>query len=189
MKLKFIGVMAGVHGMSVAEYLAGELKSGACVHEETDLYYDTEYYVCVFGLNAAGEITAPLTRQAVRTETFQPSASCRFVIQLMEATTSTLRVVVGASDPAVRYYVDAMPEEELNGYDSVNEAVSDLIFSAELFDDVDWSDPSFTCTGRNELLLADLEAGTTYAVIAFGVSADGEQTTEAEVARFATAAE
>lgn len=189
MKLDFIKVMAGVRNMSVADYLGTVLKRGEAPYEETDLYYDTEYYVCVFGLTADGEVTTPLTRYAVRTKTFEPSAECRFIIQQIETTATSIKIEVGASDPDVRYYVGALTEDEFAEYDSVDDAVADIIWSAELFDDIDWSKPNSTYAGRQTLTLAGLEPGTTYIVLAFGVDADGQQTTEAETARLTTAAE
>lgn len=189
MKLDFIKVMAGVNGQSVSDYLGTVLKSGASMYEETDLYYDTEYYVCVFGLNTDGEVTTPLARETFRTKTFAPSETCEFIIQPGVCTPTTIQVVVGASDSGVRYFVSAMTEEDFAGYDSVNEAVADLIFSAELFDDVDWSDPSYTYTGRQTLTLAELEPGTKYVIFAFGIDSEGGQTTEAATAAFATLAE
>ena len=189
MKLDFIKVMAGVNGQSVSGYLQTVLKSGASMYEQTDLYYDTEYYVCAFGLNTEGEVTTPLVRETFRTATFAPSETCEFIIQPGVCTPTTIQVVIGASDPTVRYFVSAMTEEGFAGYDSVNDAVADLIFSAELFDDVDWSDPSFTFTGRQTLTLAELESGTKYVIFAFGVDSEGGQTTEAATATFATLAE
>lgn len=186
MKTAFIKVMAGVNGMTVADYLKRELKSGTTTFTEKDLFYDTEYYVCAFGLTPEGQITTPLAREVFRTETFTPSETCRFIMQDREITSTTIRVEVGVSDPAVRYYVTALTQAEMEGFDSVNEAVSDILFTESLFDDEFWADPANTYTGRQTLLLAELEPGTTYKVLAFGVNAAGEQTTEAEVATFAT---
>ena len=180
--------MAGVNKLSVEEYLRRELRSGRSVIQETDLYYDTEYCVGVFGLDADGTVTTGLARSYFRTETFAPSAECLFIIQEVECTASSIEVEVGASDASVRYYASVMSADEFSSYDTVNEAVSDIIFSAELFDDVDWSDPSYTHTGRNRLLFEGLEASTEYVVIVFGISSEGEQTTEAATATFSTTA-
>lgn len=188
MKLDFIRVMAGVNKLSVEEYLRRELRSGRSVIQETDLYYDTEYCVGVFGLEADGTVTTGLARSYFRTETFAPSAECQFIIQEVACTASSIEVEVGASDASVRYYASVMSADEFSSYDTVNEAVSDIIFSAELFDDVDWSDPSYTHTGRNRLLFEGLEASTEYVVIVFGISSEGEQTTEAATATFSTTA-
>lgn len=188
MKLDFIRVMAGVNKLSVEEYLRRELRSGCSVIQETDLYYDTEYCVGVFGLDADGTVTTGLARSYFRTETFAPSAECQFIIQEVACTASSIEVEVGASDASVRYYASVMSADEFSSYDTVNEAVSDIIFSAELFDDVDWSDPSYTHTGRNRLLFEGLEASTEYVVIVFGISSEGEQTTEAATATFSTTA-
>ena len=188
MKLDFIRVMAGVNGLSVEEYLARELSSGISVHQVTDLYYDTEYCVGVFGLNSEGAVTTGLTFAYFRTESFAPSAECRFIIQEVACTASSIEVEVGASDPAVRYYAAVMTSDEFASYETLNEAVADIIFSAELFDDVDWSDPSFTHAGRNRLLFEGLEPDTEYVVIVFGVSAEGEQTTDAASETFRTEA-
>lgn len=189
MKLDFIRVMAGVNRLSVSEYLQRELKRGTCVFEESDLSYDTDYYVCAFGLTADGEVTTPLAREVFRTATFAPSEECRFIIQEQETSATTIRILIGASDASVRYFVSAMTAAEFAGYDSVNEAVSEVIFSESLFDDEFWADPKNTFAGRQELTLADLEPATEYVVLVFGVSADGEQTTEAQVARFTTRTE
>lgn len=186
MKLDFIRVMAGVNGMTVPEYLAQELKQGRYAFTESDLFYDTPYYVGVFGLTEQGEVTSPLLKQEFRTQTFAPSAECRFIIQESECTSSSIEVVVGASDPEVRYYVAQMTADDFADYDSLNEAVDDIIFSAELFDDVDWSDPSFTHAGRATVKFEDLEAGTEYVIIVFGIDGDGTQTTEAAMERFST---
>ncbi|OUO22839.1 hypothetical protein B5F90_02370 [Alistipes sp. An31A] len=188
MKLDFIRVMAGVNKLSVEEYLRRELRSGRSVIQETDLYYDTEYCVGVFGLDADGTVTTGLARSYFCTETFAPSAECQFIIQEVACTASSIEVEVGASDASVRYYASVMSADEFSSYDTVNEAVSDIIFSAELFDDVDWSDPSYTHTGRNRLLFEGLEASTEYVVIVFGISSEGEQTTEAATATFSTTA-
>lgn len=186
MKMDFIKVMAGVNGMTVEDYLKRELKRGTSMLDETDLFYDTDYYVCAFGLTPDGEVTTPLARKVFRTESFAPSETCRFIIQEVISTSTTIKVEVGVSDPSVRYYVTAMTQEELEGFDSVNEAVSDILFSESLFDDEFWADPNNTYTGRQTLLLAELEPGTTYKVLAFGVNAAGEQTTEAAVETFST---
>ena len=95
---------------------------------------------------------------------------------------------MGASDPAVRYYAALITSDEFASDETLNEAVADIIFSAELFDDVDWSDPSFTHAGRNRLLFEGLEPDTEYVVIVFGVSAEGEQTTDAASETFRTEA-
>lgn len=146
MKLDFIRVMAGVNKLSVEEYLRRELRSGRSVIQETDLYYDTEYCVGVFGLDADGTVTTGLARSYFRTETFAPSAECQFIIQEVACTASSIEVEVGASDP------------------------------------------SYTHTGRNRLLFEGLEASTEYVVIVFGISSEGEQTTEAATATFSTTA-
>ncbi len=186
MKLDFIRVMAGVNRMTVAEYLAQELKQGRYAFTESELFYDTPYYVGVFGLTEEGEVTAPLLKREFRTLTFAPSAECRFIIQESACTSSSIEAVVGASDPEVRYYVAQMAADDFADYDSLDEAVDDIIFSAELFDDVDWSDPSFTRAGRSVVKFEGLEAGTEYAIIVFGIDGDGMQTTEAAMERLST---
>lgn len=186
MKLDFIRVMAGVNGMSITGYLERELKRGRCTFTESDLYYDTDYYVCAFGLTPDGEVTTPLARKEFRTATFAPSETCRFIVQKVEPAATSLRILVGVSDPSVRYYVSAMTAAEFDGCASVNEAVADIIFSATLFDDEFFAAPDNTFAGRQELTLGDLEPATEYVVVVFGVNAAGEQTTEGETAKFST---
>lgn len=189
MKMDFIKVMAGVYSQSVSEYLDDVLKTGKSEYADEDLYFDTAYYVSVFGLDKEGNILTPLFKKEFRTESFEPSQDCKFIIQDVEITSSSIEVLVGASDPEVRYYVSYMSEDDYSLYDTPEEAASDIIFSAEIFDEIDWSDPANTMTGKNNVKFESLEPGVKYFVFAFGVSAEGELTTAVAMESFTTAAE
>lgn len=186
MKLAFIKVMAGVNGQTISEYLTPLLKTGQSEYYDDGLYFDTGYYACAFGLSPEGEVLTSLTKVPFKTETFTPSEQCQFIIQENEITSSSIEVTVGASDPSVRFYVSYMETSDFEDYSSAEEAAEDIIFTAELFDDVDWSDPSFTFTERTVSEFTDLSSATTFTVLVFGVDEYGSLTTNVTTADFTT---
>ncbi len=180
-KLKVLNAMAGAHGQTLSEYLQTILKRGAATHKEDDLYSDTEYYICIFGLSTSGEVTSPLYKQEVKTLPFTPTGDTTFELQLTAQTASSLTVQVTPSDVSTNYFYGILTKEQYATYKSPEEAVSDLIFNAELTTDVDWSDPQNTLRGAQTITLSNLKSETEYVLLVFGISAEGEQTTTAAI--------
>lgn len=176
--LRFYKVMAGVNKMSMESYLESILHQGKIEFLEEDLYYDTDYYLCVFGLNKDSEFTTPLNLFEFKTKTFEPSEDCQFVVSKVNVDESSMEIFVGASDANVRYYVSYLTAKDIKAYDTAEDAALDVIFTAELFDDVDWSDPKNTYAGNNNIVFDSLEPKTEYHILVFGISGDGELTTK-----------
>ena len=56
-QIQVLRTMAKANGKEFTDYLKEILKQGPATHTEEDLYSETEYYICVFGLDETGRVT------------------------------------------------------------------------------------------------------------------------------------
>ena len=66
-KIQSLRTIAKENGKEFTDYLKEILKRGAATHTEEGLDGETEYYICVFGLDETGRVTTPLHKQTVKT--------------------------------------------------------------------------------------------------------------------------
>ena len=64
-KIQSLRTIAKENGKEFTDYLKEILKRGAATHTEEGLNGETEYYICVFGLDETGRVTTPLHKQTV----------------------------------------------------------------------------------------------------------------------------
>lgn len=176
-KLEVLRTIAGANGKDLSEYLREILKRGAATHTEEDLYSQTEYYICIFGLDESGDVTTPLYRQVVMTAPIKTIDETTFDLTATELTTDKLSVQVTPSNPETPYFWGYFTKVEYDEYDSDENAVTDIIFNAELFGDIDWSKPESTLRGAQTITASSLRAGTEYVLLVFGITAEGKQST------------
>lgn len=185
-QIQILRTMAKANGKEFTDYLKEILKQGPATHTEEDLYSETEYYICVFGLDETGRVTTPLHKQVVKTSAFTPIDDTTFKLLATEQTPQSLTIQVTPSNLSTAYFWGSFTKEQYAEYDSDENAVADIIFNAEMFDDVDWSKPENTLRGVQSIELSDLKPSTEYVLLVFGISAEGKQTTKVATLQLST---
>ena len=185
-QIEILRTMAKANGKEFTDYLKEILKQGPATHTEEDLYSETEYYICVFGLDETGRVTTPLHKQVVKTSAFTPIDDTTFKLLATEQTSQSLTIQVTPSNLSTAYFWGSFTKEQYAEYDSDENAVADIIFNAEMFDDVDWSKPENTLRGVQSIELSDLKPSTEYVLLVFGISAEGKQTTKVATLQLST---
>lgn len=185
-KIQILRTMAKANGKEFTDYLKEILKRGAATHTEEDLYSETEYYICVFGLDETGRVTTPLHKQTVTTTALAPIDDTTFELLATEQTSQSLTIQVTPSNLSTAYFWGYFTKDQYAEYDSDENAVADIIFNAEMFDDVDWSKPESTLKGVQTITISDLKPKTEYVLLVFGISAKGKQTTKVATLHLST---
>ena len=185
-QIQILRTMAKANGKEFTDYLKEILKQGAATHTEEDLYSETEYYICVFGLDETGRVTTPLHKQVVTTSALTPIDDTTFELLATEQTSQSLTIQVTPSNLSTAYFWGYFTKEQYAEYDSDENAVADIIFNAEMFDDVDWSKPESTLRGVQSITISDLKPNTEYVLLVFGISAEGKQTTKVATLQLST---
>lgn len=186
-QIQVLRTMAKANGKEFTDYLKEILKQGPATHTEEDLYSETEYYICVFGLDETGRVTTPLHKQVVTTATLTPIDDTTFELLATEQTSQSLTIQVTPSNLSTSYFWGYFTKDQYAEYDSDENAVADIIFNAEMFDDVDWSKPESTLRGVQSITISDLKPNTEYVLLVFGISAEGKQTTKVATLQLSTA--
>ena len=182
-QIQVLRTMSKANGKEFTDYLKEILKQGPATHTEEDLYSETEYYICVFGLDETGRVTTPLHKQVVTTAALTPIGDTTFELLATEQTSQSLTIQVTPSNLSTSYFWGYFTKDQYAEYDSDENAVADIIFNAEMFDDVDWSKPESTLRGVQSITISDLK----YVLLVFGISAEGKQTTKVATLQLSTA--
>ena len=185
-KLQFLRTMAKVNKKEFADYLKEILKKGPVTHTEEDLYSETAYYICVFGLDETGRVTTPLHKQTVKTTATNMTDDTTFKLLATDQTPQSLTIQVTPSNLSTAYFWGYFTKDQYAEYESDENAVADIIFNAELLKDIDWSKPESTLRGVQTITISDLKPKTEYVLLVFGISAEGKQTTKVATLHLST---
>ena len=185
-KIQILRTMAKANRKEFTDYLKEILKKGPATHTEEDLYSETEYYICVFGLDVTGRVTTPLHKQTVKTTVTNTTDDTTFKLLATGQTPQSLTIQVTPSNLSTAYFWGYFTKDQYAEYNSDDNAVADIIFNAEMFDDVDWSKPESTLKGVQTITISDLKPKTEYVLLVFGISAKGKQTTKVATLHLST---
>lgn len=185
-KLQFLRTMAKVNKKEFADYLKEILKKGPVTYTEEDLYSETAYYICVFGLDETGRVTTPLHKQTVKTTATNMTDDTTFKLLATDQTPQSLTIQVTPSNLSTAYFWGYFTKDQYAEYESDENAVADIIFNAELLKDIDWSKPESTLRGVQTITISDLKPKTEYVLLVFGISAEGKQTTKVATLHLST---
>lgn len=186
--IEYIQGQADLAGKTFAEMLDMFLTTGPTGEQTiSGLASDTDYYAYAYGMTAEGVATSAISKTEFRTGPF----SCEFAIA-HEETESTCDVEVTPSNTGCFYYFDLAAKADFDtwGTDAeiVASVVADLKETAAYYQangyDLDWTGNEYIWTGDvtvdtdTDLAMGDLDAGTDYVAVVFGVSTEGVRTTE-----------
>lgn len=172
---------AYAYGMT-AEGVATFLSIGPDGYEFTKLSPDTEYVVYAFALTEEGRPLTGVTRETVRTEAFVPTDDCTFGISFRNVSVTAFDISVRPSNAATRYYIGVCSKELFDK--NTPSSIADAFIEMENGYEIDWAGNEYIWTGDvtvdtdADLAMGDLDAGTDYVAVVFGVSTEGVRTTE-----------
>ena len=142
---------------------------------------ETEYTVFAFGMNADGTPVENVVIGTFTTKKFEVVDKCTFDITAGEVSQLSFSFTVTPSDNSTKYYVGLVDTEDLR-QTTAEDIAQGMIQQANVAE-VDWSSTDLLISGTHkldtykDLEISDLEPGTEYSVIVFGVSPLGERTT------------
>ena len=158
------------------------LSIGPDGYEFTKLSPDTEYVVYAFALTEEGRPLTGVTRETVRTEAFVPTDDCTFGISFRNVSVTAFDISVRPSNAATRYYIGVCSKELFDK--NTPSSIADAFIEMENGYEIDWAGNEYIWTGDvtvdtdTDLAMGDLDAGTDYVAVVFGVSTEGVRTTE-----------
>ena len=158
------------------------LSIGPDGYEFTKLSPDTEYVVYAFALTEEGRPLTGVTRETVRTEAFVPTDDCTFGISFRNVSVTAFDISVRPSNAATRYYIGVCGKELFDK--NTPSSIADAFIEMENGYEIDWAGNEYIWTGDvtvdtdTDLAMGDLDAGTDYVAVVFGVSTEGVRTTE-----------
>ena len=158
------------------------LSIGPDGYEFTKLSPDTEYVVYAFALTEEGRPLTGVTRETVRTEAFVPTDDCTFGISFRNVSVTAFDISVRPSNAATRYYIGVCSKELFDK--NTPSSIADAFIEMENGYEIDWAGNEYIWTGDvtvdtdADLAMGDLDAGTDYVAVVFGVSTEGVRTTE-----------
>lgn len=158
------------------------LSIGPDGYEFTKLTPDTEYVVYAFALTEEGRPLTGVTRETVRTEAFVPTDDCTFGISFRNVSVTAFDISVRPSNAATRYYIGVCSKELFDK--NTPSSIADAFIEMENGYEIDWAGNEYIWTGDvtvdtdADLAMGDLDAGTDYVAVVFGVSTEGVRTTE-----------
>lgn len=186
-KITYLKTMATVHKMDFSEYLNTVLKKGENTICEDNLYSDTDYYINIFGIDSAGKITTTLYRIEARTTSFEPANNLSFSLRVLDQDKNKVSIEITPSRNDCSYFFGHFTEEDYSKYSKPEDAISDIIFNANIFDEANfWENPSNTFQGKRIVTIEDLENEKNYVLIVFGINSQGQQTSNAGIIKFRT---
>lgn len=181
-------------GVDYEEFVKMALSTGADSYNFTKLNNSTEYYAYAYGMTPERVITSAFQKISFSTKAWTPSDNTTFSLSADNVKATTFDIAVTPSNKNTRYYVSIASRQYYNeklGSDP-NAAAKASIAQANSYG-IDWeNDNESVYSGDRVLSVSDdlnsnLEAETDYVVFAFGVSANGEQTTAVAVLEQKTA--
>jgi hypothetical protein len=183
-------------GTTWQEMMYYDLKSGPTdesVTERFDFYPDTDYVVYAFGMDAEGNVSAPLVLKEFTNKA--PSFTGTLAIEVTDKEAMDATVVVTPAPADLTYYWGMSTKTKFEADGGVDKAVENRIniwkASASYYDDTTWQEMmSYDLkNGETSEKLSerfDLTPATDYVIYGFGISAEGEQTTPVVTADFST---
>ena len=123
-----------------------------------------------------------MTRETVRTEAFVPTDDCTFGISFRNVSVTAFDISVRPSNAATRYYIGVCSKELFDK--NTPSSIADAFIEMENGYEIDWAGNEYIWTGDvtvdtdADLAMGDLDAGTDYVAVVFGVSTEGVRTTE-----------
>lgn len=164
------------------------IHSGESSDAPEDLWSGTNYYIVAWGMDLNGNpTTLPVEVASFKTESEPVTDDCTFQVTVLETRAEDIKVRVEPSKDNTMYYVGMVEESRCTGYSDrqmaqriVNMEASRLE-DGSYYDDNTWE--SITHTGTTELwgnrdLYWNFLPEHTYRIYVFGVSTDGQITTE-----------
>lgn len=157
----------------------------------TGLIPAEEYYAFAFGLDEAGFATTPVTKTRFSANEVEITDDCTFELTFSDITSQSFDVTVVPSNAGTRYYVYVAESKILDANSA--EDVAALLINMADNNGINWGGTLYIWTGERTLDTAEdlntvqLQADTEYMVFVFGVSNEGERTTEVAYASCRTA--
>jgi len=142
----------------------------------------TEYTLYAFGVSPERKATTGVETYTFTTPAFQVVDPCKFEIEFTDVKQVEFKISITPDNDNTRYYLGFIDGAALQE-STPEEIASQFIQRAESYE-INWGAHDALRTGPctlhtfKDLELSDLQADTDYAVLAFGVSALGERTTE-----------
>lgn len=142
----------------------------------------TEYTLYAFGVSPERKATTGVETYTFTTPAFQVVDPCTFEIEFTDVKQVEFKISITPDNDNTRYYLGFIDGAALQE-STPEEIASQFIQRAESYE-INWGAHDALRTGPctlhtfKDLELSDLQADTDYAVLAFGVSALGERTTE-----------
>lgn len=143
---------------------------------------DTEYCIYAFGLNGDGILLTPVSRISQRTGQVVITDDCSFELTFDDVHPTDFDITISPSNSQTRYYVQIAASGILESY--TPEEIAAMFINMANQNGMDWAGSSQIYTGRrtfdtyDDLNYAPFEADTEYSIFVFGVSTEGERTTE-----------
>ena len=163
---------------------------GAMSFPVASLLSGTDYYAFAFGLDR-GAITTDISKKPFRTAAAELTDDCTFDIRFVEIGASTVDVEIVPSNSSTRYYATFMESSILETH--TPDEVAAMKISEEEGWQTDWvNDPRIhsgtqTLNSNSDLGIAPFKPQHDYTVFVFGVSAEGERTTQVATKNVTTA--
>ena len=156
-------------------YLAEQLLTGVARAKQGGLIPDTDYLLCLYGLNAKGEVTTSLTREPFRTDP-EPTLNeeYTFDIRVSQIAYTTADVAISVEPADTRYFVNYLTPEACAEAESLQEAFCQhWAFFVDVYRSMGYTDEELlawlTFVGEMEDDFADLLPGTDYYAYALPV--------------------
>ncbi len=171
--------------------LADLLSVGPDDYSFTGLTPDTDYVIYAFALTEEGKPLTGVTREPMHTKAFVTTDDCTFDISFSNVAQSDFDITVKPSKTTTRYYIGICSKELYD--ESSPAAIANAFIEMENGYKIDWAGDDFIWSGEVTVnsdsdLYTDMDPGTDYVAVVFGVDTEGVRTTEVASAVQKTAA-
>ena len=196
--LDYLKYVADYYGLSLAELLNSELKSGDLDWRYVGLEANREYVFYVYGIDSTGAALTTVNKFSFKTTRVE-QLDCTFDILAGDnITANSFSITIIPSDDTVGYFFDVFPAWMYEEY-CLSDAANIPAFMAEYIPalatennvTVPYAVGAISNYGSiaHDFTLEDgIEANSSYFVFAIGIGADGTTTTEASVIEVKTSA-
>lgn len=158
------------------------LERGELTRRDNGFRPETDYLVFVYGVDTqTGTALQPASEAGFTTKAFRITDACTFQLSFSNVRQTDMDITIRPSDNMTGYYYGLCDAEEL--HESSPDAVALAMIRQAEVAGIDWSHKEVLTTGpltvntATDLEILDLEAGTAYCLVVFGVSDLGERTT------------
>ena len=196
--LDYLKYVADYYGMSLAELLNSELKTGDLDWRYVGLEANREYVFYVYGIDSTGAALTTVNQLSFKTTKVE-QLDCTFDILAGDnITANSFSITIIPSDDTVGYYFDVFPAWMYEEY-CLSDAANLPAFMAEYIPALATENnvtipyavgaiSNFGTIAHDFTLEDGIEANSSYFVFAIGIGADGTTTTEASVIEVKTSA-